>query len=291
VTSFDAAIQEYFAPESLAEAVRLLRGGDATVLAGGTDLMPQTQAGRVKFGRSLVNIRRIAELRGIGEAGGTVRIGALTSVAELMESETVRARLPVLVEAGDHFASAQLRNAATIGGNICNASPAGDLLVPLLVLDAEVELASDSDGALATRRLPLADFFTGPGKTRRAPNELLVAVHMPLPAAGHVARFVKFGTRPALDISAISIGIAAVLKDNTLTGARVAFGAVAPTPLRGRETEAALEGRPLNADVIALAAEVACAEVRPISDVRASDWYRRELIGNLMRRVLTDVAA
>jgi CO/xanthine dehydrogenase FAD-binding subunit len=82
-----------------------------------------------------------------------------------------------------------------------------------------------------------------------------------------------------------------VLKDNTLTGARVAFGAVAPTPLRGRETEAALEGRPLNADVIALAAEVACAEVRPISDVRASDWYRRELIGNLMRRVLTDVAA
>jgi CO/xanthine dehydrogenase FAD-binding subunit len=289
--SSDAAIQEYFAPESLAEAVRLLRGGDATVLAGGTDLMPQTQAGRVKFGRSLVNIRRIAELRGIGEAGGTVRIGALTLVAELMESETVRARLPVLVEAGDHFASAQLRNAATIGGNICNASPAGDLLVPLLVLDAEVELASDSDGALATRRLPLADFFTGPGKTRRAPNELLVAVHMPLPAAGHVARFVKFGTRPALDISAISIGIAAVLKDNTLTGARVAFGAVAPTPLRGRETEAALEGRPLNADVIALAAEVACAEVRPISDVRASDWYRRELIGNLMRRVLTDVAA
>ena len=175
--SSDAAIQEYFAPESLAEAVRLLRGGDATVLAGGTDLMPQTQAGRVKFGRSLVNIRRIAELRGIGEAGGTVRIGALTSVAELMESETVRARLPVLVEAGDHFASAQLRNAATIGGNICNASPAGDLLVPLLVLDAEVELASDSDGALATRRLPLADFFTGPGKTRRAPNELLVAVN------------------------------------------------------------------------------------------------------------------
>ena len=132
--SSDAAIQEYFAPESLAEAVRLLRGGDATVLAGGTDLMPQTQAGRVKFGRSLVNIRRIAELRGISEAGGTVRIGALTLVAELMESETVRARLPVLVEAGDHFASAQLRNAATIGGNICNASPAGDLLVPLLVL-------------------------------------------------------------------------------------------------------------------------------------------------------------
>lgn len=287
----DAAIQEYFAPESLAEAVRLLRGGDATVLAAGTDLMPQTQAGRVEFTRSLVNIRRVAEMRGVGEAGGTIRIGALTSVTDLMDSEIVRGHLPVLAEAGDHFASVQLRNAATVGGNVCNASPAGDLLVPLLVLDAEVELASDRDGALATRRLPLADFFMGPGKTRRAPDELLVAVHVPSPAAGHVARFVKFGTRPALDISAISIGIAGVLKQKTLSGARVAFGAVAPTPLRGRATEAALEGRPLNADVIAAAAEIARAEVRPISDIRASDWYRRELVGNLMRRVLTHVAA
>jgi CO/xanthine dehydrogenase FAD-binding subunit len=222
---------------------------------------------------------------------GAIRIGALATVAELMESDVVRARLPVLVEAGDHFASAQLRNAATIGGNICNASPAGDLLVPLLVVDAEVELVAEAEGALVTRRLPLADFFTGPGKTRRASTELLATVRVPLPASGHIARFVKFGTRPALDISAISIGVAGVLRDRALTGVRVAFGAVAPTPMRGRETEAALEARPLTADGIAAAAAVARAEVRPISDVRASDWYRRELVGNLMRRVLTDVAA
>ena len=285
------ALQEYFAPASVAEAVELLRGGDATILAGGTDLMPQTQAGRVRFRRALVNIRHIPELGGIGEADGAIRIGALTTVAEIMESNVVRARLPVFVDAGDHFASAQLRNAATIGGNICNASPAGDLLVPLLVHDAEVELASDVGGTMVTRRVALAEFFTGPGKTQRAPGELLVAVHMPMPAAGHIARFVKFGTRPALDISAISIGVAGVLRDRALTGVRVAFGAVAPTPMRGRETEAALEARPLTADGIAAAAAVARAEVRPISDVRASDWYRRELVGNLMRRVLTDVAA
>ena len=285
------AVQEYCAPSSVAEAARFLRTGDATILAGGTDLMPQTQAGRVRFRRVLVNVRRIPELRGIAQANGTIRIGALTTVTELMESDVVRATIPVLAEAGDHFASAQLRNAATIGGNICNASPAGDMLVPLLVLDSQVELVADADGILATRRLPLAEFFTGPGKTRRAPGELLVAVHIPQPAGGFVARFVKFGTRPALDISAISIGVAGVLRNKAFTGVRVAFGAVAPTPMRAQETEAALEGRPLTADTIAAVAGVARAEVRPITDVRASDWYRRELVTNLMRRVLTDVAA
>ncbi len=284
-------VQEYCAPSSVAEAVRFLRTGDATILAGGTDLMPQTQAGRVRFRRVLVNVRRIPELLGIAQADGTIRIGALTTVTEIMESDVVRAALPVLAEAGDHFASAQLRNAATIGGNICNASPAGDMLVPLLVLDAEVELVGDADGVLAARRLPLAEFFTGPGKTRRAPGELLVAVHIPQPAEGFVARFVKFGTRPALDISAISIGVAGVLRNKALTGVRVAFGAVAPTPMRAQETEAALEGRPLTADTIAAVAGVARAEVHPITDVRASDWYRLELVTNLMRRVLTDVAA
>src|SRR5512134_137109 len=113
VTNSDA-VQDYFAPSSVADAVRLLRGGDATILAGGTDLMPQTQAGRVRFRRALVNIRHIPELRGIVEADGAIRIGALATVAEIMESGVLRARVPVLVDAGDHFASAQLRHAATI---------------------------------------------------------------------------------------------------------------------------------------------------------------------------------
>ena len=285
------ALERYAAPRALGEALELLRDGDVTIVAGGTDVMPQSHSGKMKFGRTLLNVRRIPELAGIVLEGDTVRIGALTTITALLESTLVRERLPILAEAADHFASEQVRNGATVGGNICNASPAGDLLVPLLVHDAEVELASDVGGTMVTRRVALAEFFTGPGKTQRAPGELLVAVHMPMPAAGHIARFVKFGTRPALDISAISIGVAGVLRDRALTGVRVAFGAVAPTPMRGRETEAALEARPLTADGIAAAAAVARAEVRPISDVRASDWYRRELVGNLMRRVLTDVAA
>ena len=291
MASLPAFPEAYFAPTSLDAALSLLRGGDATLLAGGTDLMPQTHAGRVHFARSLVNLRHIPELAGIDVFGDTLRIGALATVAELMQSEAVRRHAPVLVDAGDHFASGQLRNAATIGGNVCNASPAGDLLVPLLVLDARVELASMPDGGSAVRSIPLREFFTGPGRTVRRPDELLVAVSMPLPPARSVARFCKFGTRPALDISAVAIGIGAVCRDRVLSNVRIAFGAVAPTPVRAPRTEAALEGRALDAATIAAAAAVARDEIRPISDVRASDWYRRELIHNLTKRVLDDVAA
>jgi len=284
--------EAYFAPTSLDAALTLLRGDDVTLLAGGTDLMPQTHAGRVRFARTLVNLRHIPELGGIEVSGNALRIGALATVAELMQSEAVRRQAPVLVDAGDHFASGQLRNAATIGGNVCNASPAGDLLVPLLVLDARVELASMADGGgRAVRSIPLREFFTGPGRTVRRPDELLVAVSISLPPAGFVARFCKFGTRPALDISAVAIGLGAVCRGRVLSNVRVAFGAVAPTPVRAPRTEAALEGRALDATTIAAAAGAARDEIRPISDVRASDWYRRELIHNLTKRVLDDVAA
>ena len=159
-----------------------------------------------------------------------------------MRDPLVQAHFGIIVEACDHFASDQLRNAATIGGNVCNASPAGDTLPPLLVLDAEVELSSRPNGSIETRRVPLADFFVGPGKTTRAPGELLCAIRLPLPPAGFVGRFFKFGTRPALDISAIAIAVGGVRKDGMLTEARVAFGAVAPVPMRAPKTEAALEG-------------------------------------------------
>ncbi|HEX6137486.1 MAG TPA: FAD binding domain-containing protein [Casimicrobiaceae bacterium] len=286
-----ASLERYFAPASLDEALPLLRDGDATLLAGGTDLMPQAQAGRVRFGGALVNLRHIAELQGVERTGATIRIGALATVAALMKSDLLRHHASVLVEACDHFASGQLRNAATIGGNICNASPAGDLLVPLLVLDAAVELVSMPGGARRSRLVRLRDFFTGPGRTVREPAELLAAVAVPVPPPEFVARFRKFGTRPALDIAAVSIGIGAARRNGVLAGVRVAFGAVAPTPLRAPRTEAALEGHRLDAATIAAAADVARDEVRPISDVRASEWYRRELIHNLTMRVLDDVAA
>ncbi|HXX83194.1 MAG TPA: xanthine dehydrogenase family protein subunit M [Casimicrobiaceae bacterium] len=287
----NTAVEHYCVPASLDEAAAVLHGGEVTILASGTDLMPQLQAGRARFARVLMNIRRIPELHGIGLEQGGIRIGALTTVTELMRNEVIRGHLPVLVEACDHFASDQLRNAATIGGNICNASPAGDLLVPLLVVDAAVELVSKPDGARESRAVPLREFFTGPGKTVRKASELLSQVRVPLPPKGFMARFYKFGTRPALDISAISIGLGCVREGATLSHVRVAFGAVAPTPMRAPKTEAELEGRTLTEATIAAAAKIAREEVRPISDVRASEWYRRELIHNLTKRVLSDVAA
>lgn len=284
------AVETYLAPTSLPAALEFLRGGDVTVLAGGTDLMPQSHAGRVTLQRGLLNIRRLPGLAGIGRDGDSLRIGALVTMSELLRDAEIRTRFALLAEACDHFASDQLRNAATIGGNVCNASPAGDTLPPLLALDAEVELASKPDGAVVTRRVPLAGFFVGPGRTVRAPDELLCAIRLPLPPAGFVGRFFKFGTRPALDISAVAIGLGGVRAGRALTRVRIAYGAVAPVPMRAPRTEAALEGTALDAAAIDRIAGIARDEVRPIDDVRASAWYRRELVFNLTRRMLDDVA-
>jgi CO/xanthine dehydrogenase FAD-binding subunit len=287
----ESAVGRYVAPTTLEEALETLHGSDdVTILAGGTDLMPQSKIGRTKIRSTLMNIRRVAGLGAIVRDGDAIRIGALATVTQLMNDPLVRQHLPVLVEVCDHFASDQIRNAATIGGNVSNASPAGDTLVPLLVLDAEVELASAGDAGTVRRRVPLADYFAGPGRTRRAASELLTGVRVSLPPAGHYARFFKFGTRPALDISAISIAIAGVRNGGALSNVRVAFGAVAPTPVRARRTEQALEGQRLDAATIARAAETARDEVSPIDDVRASAWYRKELIHNMTRRMLDHAA-
>ena len=291
MTVMESAVGRYVAPTTLEEALETLHGSDdVTILAGGTDLMPQSKIGRTKIRSTLMNIRRVAGLGAIVRDGDAIRIGALATVTQLMNDPLVRQHLPVLVEVCDHFASDQIRNAATIGGNVSNASPAGDTLVPLLVLDAEVELASTGDAGTVRRRVPLADYFAGPGRTRRAASELLTGVRVSLPPAGHYARFFKFGTRPALDISAISIAIAGVRNGGALSNVRVAFGAVAPTPVRARRTEQALEGRRLDAATVARAAETARDEVSPIDDVRASAWYRKELIHNMTRRMLDHAA-
>lgn len=281
-----SAVERFAAPRSLEEALETLRAGGVTVLAGGTDLMPQSHSGKLRLARTLMSVRRVPELHGIAEAGGTIRIGAATTIGELRASTQVRERLPVLWQACDSFASDQVRNAATIGGNVCNASPAGDTLVPLLVLEAEAVLVSKPNGVLAERRVPLAQFFLGQGRTQRRPDELLAAIEAPVPPANFVSEFYKFGTRPALDIAAISIGFGAVRERGVLRAVRIALGAVAPTPVRASRAEAALEGTAPDEQALAAAAAAALEEIRPISDVRASDWYRRELVRNMLTRVV-----
>ena len=285
--------ERYLAPTRLLQALAALAmPGGATVLAGGTDLMPQRRSGRLSAGRTLLNVRRVPGLDGVTLEGGALRLGALTTITTLRTHPLVLAHAPLLAQAADHFASEQVRNAATLGGNICNASPAGDMLPPLLALDAEVELAALARaGCVATRRLPLDGFFLGPGRTRRSATELLTAVHLALPAPEFRSRFHKAGTRPALDIATIAIAFAAGIDGaGRLRGVRLALGAVAPTPLRARQAEALLEDAVLDAALAERAAACAAEEATPIDDVRASAWYRRELVHNMTRRMLTEVA-
>ncbi len=282
-------VERYEAPESLPEVTQILADGPATMFAGGTDVMPQTRTGVRPVRPTLVNINRLADLRGISESNGEVRIGGLTSITDILDSEFLKQAAAVVVQAADCFASGQVRNAATIGGNICNASPAGDMIIPLLLLDAEVELASWRNACVVRRRVPLCDFFTGPGKTRIEGDEILTAVEFPVPKPHTVGRFCKFGTRPALDIAVVSVGLAGVKENGRFKAARVAFGAVAPTPIRGRKTEAALAAVELDDGRIADIAQVAEQEVSPISDVRASAWYRKQLIRELTERLLHEV--
>jgi CO/xanthine dehydrogenase FAD-binding subunit len=282
-------IETYLAPRSLDEAVKALAGGEVTVLCGGTDLAPQTESGQKEYAHSLVNIRRINKLSGIESTGDKIRVGALTTVAEIMEDPIINEFVPVLIEAANHFASDQIRNAASIGGNICNASPAGDMIIPLLVLDACVELASWKGGAVQTRRVSLNEFITAPGKTVKKDDELLTFVTFAKPKATYVARFRKSGPRPALEISTVSIGIGGSLENKLFNNVRVAMGAVAPTPVRSGRAEAALEGKPLGADTINAAVEGAVKDATPIDDVRASAWYRDHLVRVFTKEALNDV--
>jgi CO/xanthine dehydrogenase FAD-binding subunit len=284
------AIEQYLAPRTLEAAVQAMIDGDVTVLCGGTDLTVQIDSGKRSYTRTLMNIRRITSMAGVSMDDVTIRIGALTTVTELMEDQIINDYAPVLVQAGNQFASDQIRNAASIGGNICNASPAGDMIIPLLVLDAAVELVSWQDDAVVFRQVPLAEFFTGPGATVKRSNELLSAVIFNLPAAGFRAGFKKSGPRPALEIASVSICIGANLEHGRMQDVRVALGAVGPTPLRGRKLEAMLEGRLLDADLIARGAELALQDASPIDDIRASAWYRNHLVRIFTEDVLTHVA-
>jgi len=286
-----ADVAFYLSPRNLESAVKAMAGGNVTVFCGGTDLTPQTNAGLRQYARTLMNIRRIDGLSGIDVTNDKVRIGALTTVSEIKQDPLLKEIAPVLVETANRFASDQIRNAASLGGNICNASPAGDMIIPLLVLDAGVELVSWLDGAVHTRLVPLDEFFTAPGKTVMQAHELLTAILFDKPAATFVARFRKSGPRPALEIATVSIGVGGRLENGLFKNVRVAMGAVAPTPLRARRVEATLEGKPLDADGIQAASTSAGEDATPIDDVRASAWYRDHLVRVFTQEVLNDVLA
>ena len=284
-----ARIERYHEPSTLDEALAALAEGPATVVAGGTVVVREAQAGRRAWAGTLVNLRRLGELGGIEGHGGGIRIGALTRIRDLGEDRVLAVRAPALAAAAGRMASSQVRNLGTVGGNLCWASPSADLNVPLLLLDAAVELARRAGGGVARRTLPLADFLTGSETNARAGDELLTAVSIPAAALDLAGGFRKSGTRVGLDTTLASVGVAAAVEGGVLRGPRVAFGGVAANAMRAARTEAALADRRVGAAAIAQAVETAGGEIDPPDDARASAWYRRELVATFLARLLHDL--
>ncbi len=275
----------YHRPTTLAEALQLqaeLPG--AQFVAGGTDLLVRIKSGDAEP-KALISLRNLTELHGIQvPASGDTVIGAATPIAALIAHQGLAERYPVLIQAASRLGSAQIRNAATIGGNLCNCSPCADTATPLLVLDARVRLA-DTGGE---RELPLADFIVGPGQTCSPPDEVLTAVVLPEPSASGKGWFEKKG-RVRMDLAIASVCAWLELDGQTCTRARLAAGSSAPVPLRLTDAEAPLEGQKPTPELAAQAGQRAAAQVSPISDLRASEAYRRHLVGVYVQRAIARI--
>ncbi|MCS7282780.1 MAG: FAD binding domain-containing protein [Anaerolineae bacterium] len=264
---------DYLEPTSVEEAVDLLAryGPEARVLAGGTDLIVQMKMERLAP-QYLVSIGRVPGLEGISVQDGRTRIGARTSIRSLRNDPWVRACYPVLAEACASFSTTQVQVMGTLGGNLGNASPASDTAPALIVYGAEAVV----QGPKGTRRVSVEEFFVGPGRSVLEPGELLTAVELPPPRPGTGGAFLKV-SRVAADLAKVNAAVVLVRDGDRVADARLAFGAVAPTPLRARKAEAVLIGQRFSEEVVAEAARIASEEIRPIDDVRSSAWYRREI--------------
>jgi len=276
---------EFLNPSSLAEALGLLKqfGAKAQVIAGGTDLVVQMK-NKLATPKKVINLMGIPELTGINKKGRNLRIGALVKHAALERSPLLKDGWRILAVAAHKVGSPQIRNLGTVGGNLGNASPAADTACPLLVLEAEAVLTRKQK----ERRVPLHSFFRGPGKTLLGKDEIIKEILIPPVPAGSVWAYLKLGRRKSLDLALTSVAVLLTLDPKTkiCRRARVALGAVAPTPMRAKETEKFLEGKTLNDDVIREAGERAQKESRPISDVRASAEYRKEMVKVLVGRAI-----
>jgi carbon-monoxide dehydrogenase medium subunit len=274
---------EYVRVSELDEALRLLsRKEDVKVLAGGTDLVVDMKIGRYRP-KTVIDISGIKDLRYIVDEGDKVRIGALTRMQDIVESPVIREKLPVLAEAVSMLGSWQIRNMATVGGNLCNASPAADSAPPLLVHEARIKLASIE----GTREIPITEFFVGPRKTAMYKTELLQEVIVPYDADfAKSYSYVKLGRRNAFTLSVVAVATVLKVRDGVFEDVRIALNAVAPTPVRARSVESFLKGREVGSEAIEKASELVLNDISPISDVRASAEYRKHASKILVKDTL-----
>jgi CO/xanthine dehydrogenase FAD-binding subunit len=269
---------------SIDEALAALAAG-ARPIAGGSDLVVGARHGKAPLPGDLVAIDRIDALRGVCASDDGVAIGALTSHQALEFDPLIGARWPALADGSALVGSPATRNVGTLGGNVMNASPAMDTGAPLVVLDAQIELRSTK----GSRRVAVDDLWTGPGRTLAAADELCTVVHLANPAPRSSSAYLRLEYRRAMEIAVVGAAAAVTLaSDGTVASARIALTAVAATILSVDGLEA-LAGRPV-AEAAELARSLASEQARPISDVRASDAYRRHTVGVMAGRALEAAA-
>jgi len=278
---------EYHAPTSMAEALDQLSlyGENARVFAGGTDLFVSMKKREV-VPEHLINLKEIEELKKThhDEVEG-LRIGGLITMGELERSKIVKEKFPIIWDAVNVMATPQIRNLATIGGNLCSAIPSADTAPPLIVLGATVTIV----GSAGERTVLVEKFFKGPGESALAPDEILKEILIPAPPVNSGSAYFKLMRRNAQDLALVGVAASLMLDGDrqACQEARIALGAVGPTPIRALQAEAVLQGRNIDDDLAAEAGRVASKEARPITDIRASEEYRREMVGVLTKRAIS----
>jgi len=281
---------EYVRPKSLSEAFSIVNqyeNGAAVFKAGGTDLFVQMKE-QVRTPRCVIDLQDLQELKGITVGKGTVQIGALTRMNEIVKDARLsELGLGVLQEAADKLGSYQIRNRATLGGNVCSASPAADMSTPLLVMEAKVVI----EGKSGRRTVPLEDFFLGPGESVLETGELLRYLEVPLPEKGVRAKYIKHGNRRAMTLAVVGIAVKMLLDGPGICREiKTALGAVAPTPFRAYRAEKILTGKEVTEASARQAAEAAAEEASPITDIRGTTEYRKQIIKVKARRLFLELA-
>lgn len=273
----------YIAPHSIDEALDILskEKGKAALLAGGTDLLLSVKDGD-KQPSCIVDLKVLRQFNQINDNSGRLSIGALTTVRDIEKSALIGNKYPFLQQAAASLGSVQIRNLATIGGNIFNASPCADLALPLLALDATLTLQKSR----ASRKVNINSFFIDNGVSCAAADEVLLNIEIEEKAGKGI--FIKHSKRRAMDISVVGVCIRLEFaSDGKVADARIALGSVAPIPMRAIEAEESLTGELLNEETIGESARIASNEAKPITDARASAWYRKDMVNALVTRGLS----
>ncbi len=276
---------EYLAPKTLSEALVLIRRWriNGKLVAGGTNVLPDMRANIRP--RALVDLSHLKNLSFVKEKGEKIQIGALTTISELASSEKIRKYAAILSEAANQFGNPLVRNRATVGGNLADGSPAADTAVPLLVLDAMIVTQSN----LKMREIPINHFFVGPHKTALQSNEIIKEIVFTKPNPHAKMAYAKLGLRNAMAISVASIALLIEMNEGKCIEAKIALGAVAPKPIRAYQTEVFLKNKVITEEVIESCCKNVSKEISPITDIRASADYRKDMASVLLKKLIKEV--